>query len=168
MAPRLMGTPKTDRAKLLHRAATVPLTARQLPDERRQPGPIPIAVLRRQRGFEETATSGTARLVQDDMRHVHLDLGQLDHLVGIVRRRRRKLLLPTGTGLRLDLDDLRGRQQRLAMPRMSRLRAWSPLRGRGGGPLSHTVDRMRGDDRSCRSSGTGELRARQSALPVAG
>src|SRR5919201_2305744 len=65
------------------------------------------------------------------MRHLHLDLGQLNHLVRIVGGRRGKLLLPTGTGVRRDLDDLRRRQQDLAMPRMSRLRSWSPLRGRG-------------------------------------
>jgi hypothetical protein len=69
-----MGTPKTD-IKLLHRAAAIPLTPRQLPDEGRQPGSIPIAVLLWQRGFQEVATLGTACLVQDHMRHLNVDLG---------------------------------------------------------------------------------------------
>jgi hypothetical protein len=60
----------------------------------------------------------------------HLDLGQLYHLVRIVGVCFRKLGLPTSAGRGLDLDDLRRRQQDLAMPRMSQLRSWSPLRGR--------------------------------------
>ena len=110
------GHPQDRCTKLLHRAAAAPLTPRQLPDEGRQPGPIPIAVLGRQLGFKEAATSGTMPLVQYDMRHGHLDLGQLDHLVRIVGGRRGNLLLPTGTGVRRDRDDLRGLQQGLAMP----------------------------------------------------
>ena len=35
------------RAKLLHRRSTVSLPSRQLPDERRQPGPIAVAILLR-------------------------------------------------------------------------------------------------------------------------
>jgi hypothetical protein len=69
--------------------------------------------------------------VQHDMRNNHLDLRQLYHLVRIVGVCFRKLGLPTSTGRGLDLDDLRRRQQDLAMPRMSRLRSWSPIRGRG-------------------------------------
>src|SRR5262245_10999873 len=113
------------------RAATVPLRARQLADEGGQPGAIPVAVLRRELSFEEATTPGTRRLVQHDMRDNHLDLGQLDHLVRIVGVCFRKLGLPTSAARGLDLDDLRRRQQDLAMPRMSRFRSWSPLRGRG-------------------------------------
>jgi hypothetical protein len=88
-------------------------------------------VFLRQRGFKEAATLGTARLMQDHMRHLHVDLGQLNNLVCMGGRRLGKRPLPTGIGFGHDLKDLRGQQQGLAMPRMSRLRSWSPLRGRG-------------------------------------
>jgi hypothetical protein len=64
------------------------------------------------------------------MRHLHLDLGQLDHLVRMVRQRLGKLPLPTGTGLRRDLDDLGRFQPCLAMPRMPRFGARSTLPAR--------------------------------------
>src|SRR5262245_12197180 len=57
------GHPQDRAAKLLHGTAAVPLAARQRPDEGCEPGPIPIVVLGRQRGFEAAATSGTLRLV---------------------------------------------------------------------------------------------------------
>jgi hypothetical protein len=69
--------------------------------------------------------------MQDHMRHLHRDLGQLNDLIRIVRPCVGKLPLPTRTGLRPDREDLRGGQEPLAMARMSRLRAWSSLRGRG-------------------------------------
>jgi hypothetical protein len=119
----------------LHRGATVPLTTGQSPKEGRQPGTIPIAVLRRQLGFEAAATSRTLRRVQHDMRHGHLDLGQLEHLVGIVRRHRWKLPLPTGTALRLDFNDLCRGQQRLLMAAVPRLGAGFALRASTGGSL---------------------------------
>ena len=50
----------------------------------------------------------------------------------------------------MDLYNLRGRQQRLAMPRMSRLRSWSPRRGRGRG-LCHK--RWIGSGRTIRVAG---------------
>lgn len=130
--PLAHGHSQDGRAKLLHRAATVPLRARQLPDERSQPGPIPVAVLHRQLGFQETSTPGTTRLVQHDMHDGHADLGQLDMLVGIVGRRRGELRLSTGTALRFDLDDLCGGQQGLAMPRVPWPGARSALRARTG------------------------------------
>jgi hypothetical protein len=128
--PSADGHPPQDRrAKCLHGAATVARRARRLPDEGRQPGPIPLAILGRKLGLDQAATSGARRLGPHDMRHGHLDLGPLDHLVRRGRRRRRTRLLPIGTGVRRDLDALPGPQQRWAMPRMSRLRSWSPRRG---------------------------------------
>jgi len=55
---------------------------------------------------------------QEERAHRHLDLGPLDDLVGIVGPCVGKLGLPTGAGLGLDVDDLRGRHQRLTMPRV--------------------------------------------------
>jgi hypothetical protein len=69
------------------------------------------------------------------MRHGHPDLGQLDDLVRMVGLRFGKRPLPTGTGLRLDLDDLRRRQPRLAMAGVPWLGARSPSRARAGDPL---------------------------------
>ena len=76
---------------------TVPLGARLLPDERRQPGPIAVAVLLRQRRFEDPCTVGTVRFVQDYVGHVHLDVGQLQDLMCIVGSRLSKVPLSTGT-----------------------------------------------------------------------
>jgi hypothetical protein len=73
--------------------------------------------------------------VHNKMLDGHLDLGQLNHLVRMVRCRRGELPLPTGTGLRCDLNDLRRRQQHLTMPRMPRSGAWSTLPARAGWPF---------------------------------
>jgi hypothetical protein len=109
------------RANVPDRRATVALTTRRLPDERGQPGPISVAVLLRSRGFQEVVTPRAARLVQDHMRDLHLDLGQLEYLVDILGARGAKLLLPTG--VRHDFDALCGLQQGLATPGMSRRRS---------------------------------------------
>jgi Transposase IS66 family len=74
-----------------------------------------VAVFLWQASSEELATPGTICQVQDHPPHVHLDLRQLKHLVRIVGSYLRKLPLTTLTGFRLDLEDLRRRQQRLAM-----------------------------------------------------
>src|SRR5262245_41858253 len=59
--PPAHGYAQHGRAKLLHGAATASLTARQLPDERRQLRPIAVAVLRRHLGFEAAAAPRTTR-----------------------------------------------------------------------------------------------------------
>jgi hypothetical protein len=62
-------------------------------------------------------------------------IGQLNPLVGIVGHRRGKLLLPTGTSFRRDLDDLHGGYQRLAMPGVPCLGAETTLHASAGGPF---------------------------------
>jgi hypothetical protein len=69
------------------------------------------------------------------MHHGHLDLGELDHLVRIVRRRRWELPLPTDTALRRDLEDLRRHQQGLAMAGVPELGPRFTLGTRAGGPF---------------------------------
>jgi hypothetical protein len=73
--------------------------------------------------------------MQHDMRHSHLDLGQLNHPVRMTGRRFGKLLLTAGTNFWPDLDDRRGFQPRLAMAGVPWLGARSPLRARAGDPL---------------------------------
>jgi hypothetical protein len=74
--------PQDRGAKRLHRGATVSLPAGQFPDEGRQPGSIAVALRRRKLGCEVAATPRATGLVQGDVLHDPLDLGQLDHLVG--------------------------------------------------------------------------------------
>jgi hypothetical protein len=51
---------------------------------------------------------GTVGLIPHKMPHAHLDLRQLDHLVGLVRTGVQTRDLPTGAGRGLDRDDLGG------------------------------------------------------------
>jgi len=69
------------------------------------------------------------------MGKLHLDRGQLDHLVRMVRGRFEKFPLSTETGIGLDLDDLGGRQQHPAMPWVTGLGARSALRASVCWPL---------------------------------
>ena len=89
------------------------------------------------------------------MGDLHLERGQLNRLVRIVRG---KVPLSTRADPRLDLDDLGGLQRHLTMPWVPGLGTRSALRASVGCPLLIPADRRRGDDRSCGSSGTGELR----------
>jgi hypothetical protein len=73
--------------------------------------------------------------VQDDVLHDHLNLGQLDHLVGIVGCRGGELRLPTSAGRGPDFDDLCGRQQRLLMAAVPWLGAGFALGASAGWPL---------------------------------
>jgi hypothetical protein len=73
--------------------------------------------------------------MQDHMCHLHVDFGQLNHLMCMVGRRRMKLPLPTWAGLGRDLDDLRGDQECLTMPGVPSLGTGLSVLARAAGPL---------------------------------
>jgi hypothetical protein len=60
--------------------------------------------------------------------HAHLDVGQLDDLMGIIGARLGKRGLPAATGWGLDLGDLGWLQQDLAMPWVPSPGSWGTLR----------------------------------------
>jgi len=141
-SPRALNRAVADRysqdrpATLLHGAATGPLTTRPRAQQGRAPGTIAGGSGRGNRGFRDPATPGTARLPQHNMLPVHLDVGQLDDLMGRGGARAGKRRLPTATRRGLALDDVGRLPQCLAMPRMPGPGPWGTL-GRVGGVRVH-------------------------------
>ena len=127
--------PQARRPKRLHRAATAPPRARQLPDERRPPGALPGRRCRGPLRRRDLAPVGTVRLLQHAMPPAPLERGPLAHLVGLVGPGGRPLGLPTGAGRGLDRQDLRGGHQRGPMARGPGLGARRAVAARTRGPF---------------------------------
>jgi hypothetical protein len=81
-------------------------------------------------GFAPAPTLRTPALMQHPVRHLHRERGQLQHLMGVVRRGQGKRCVAARTPLGAQLVDRRGRDKRLTMARMARFPTRFP--GRSG------------------------------------
>ena len=72
--------------------------AGEFTNERRQARAITRLMLAGYLGFERAATAATGALMQDEMLNIHRDRWQLNHLMGVVRRKRHQLAVAAGTG----------------------------------------------------------------------
>jgi hypothetical protein len=85
--------------KGLHHAPPIAVGPGQFPQQGTESGSVAHGLFSRQLGLPPAATLRTPVLMQHPVRHLHLNWGQFDHLMRIVRARHRKLSVPTRTRL---------------------------------------------------------------------
>ena len=88
----LLHRPQADRnlqdrvTKVLNQTPRRPLYPRHLAYQCTQTGPITTSMRSWNLSAQPIATAQTGRLIQDEMGHIDLNRGQLEHLMRVVRR----------------------------------------------------------------------------------
>jgi hypothetical protein len=113
--PKADGKAQDRGAKALDERSALALVAGHLADHGGEPRAVSAAVFLGNQGFVELPTTRAVALVQDEMDDLHLDLGKLDDLMGIVRCGLGKLAVATWALGRFEVPDLGWIQHGLTM-----------------------------------------------------
>ena len=95
-------------AEVLNEAPGGAMHAGQFANQRGQARSVTGGMLTWRICLDQLATTHTVSLVQQEVADLHVDGRQLDHLMGVVRRRGSKLTMTTHAGYRIDVLHLGG------------------------------------------------------------